>query len=64
MSLPRLLIDGDTLKLEEILQVARHAVTVELSPEAAARVRASRALVDRVAAGDAPSYGINTGFGT
>ncbi|AGC45800.1 histidine ammonia-lyase [Myxococcus stipitatus DSM 14675] len=64
MSRPRILIDGDTLTLEQILQVARNEVTVELAPEAAARVRASRALVDRVAAGDTPSYGINTGFGT
>jgi histidine ammonia-lyase len=61
---PRLLIDGDTLRLEEILQVAHNEVTVELSPEAETCVRASRELVDRVAAGDAPSYGINTGFGT
>jgi histidine ammonia-lyase len=61
---PRLLIDGDTLRLEEILQVAHNEVTVELSPEAEACVRASRELVDRVAAGDAPAYGINTGFGT
>ncbi|WP_163781586.1 histidine ammonia-lyase [Myxococcus vastator] len=64
MSRPRILIDGDTLKLEEILQVARNEATVELSPDAATRVRASRALVDRVAAGDTPAYGINTGFGT
>ncbi|MBJ6762853.1 histidine ammonia-lyase [Myxococcaceae bacterium JPH2] len=64
MSRPRVLVDGDTLKLEEILQVARNEATVELAPEAAARVAASRALVDRVAAGDTPSYGINTGFGT
>ncbi|NMO22893.1 histidine ammonia-lyase [Pyxidicoccus fallax] len=64
MSRARILIDGDTLKLEEILQVARNEATVELAPEAAARVRASRALVDRVAAGDTPAYGINTGFGT
>ncbi|QSQ15292.1 histidine ammonia-lyase [Myxococcus landrumensis] len=64
MSRPRILIDGDTLTLEQILQVARNEVTVELAPEAAARVRASRALVDKVAAGDTPSYGINTGFGT
>ncbi|AEI66907.1 histidine ammonia-lyase [Corallococcus macrosporus] len=64
MSRPRILIDGDTLKLEEILQVARNEATVELSPEAATRVQASRALVDRVAAGDTPAYGINTGFGT
>jgi histidine ammonia-lyase len=64
MSRPRILIDGETLRLEEILQVARNEVKVELSPEAEARVRASRALVDRVAAGDTPTYGINTGFGT
>ncbi|AKQ66548.1 Histidine ammonia-lyase [Myxococcus hansupus] len=64
MSRPRILIDGDTLKLEEILQVARNEATVELSSDAATRVRASRALVDRVAAGDTPAYGINTGFGT
>ena len=61
---PRLLIDGETLRLEEILQVAQDEVTVELSPEAEQCVRASRELVEKVAAGDAPSYGINTGFGT
>jgi len=64
MSRARILIDGDTLKLEEILQVSRNQALVELAPEAAARVRASRELVDRVAAGDTPAYGINTGFGT
>ncbi|MFY0576183.1 histidine ammonia-lyase [Cystobacter fuscus] len=37
---------------------------MELSPEAETCVRASRDLVERVAAGDAPAYGINTGFGT
>ena len=61
---PRLLIDGDTLRLEEILQVARNEAIVELTPEAETCVRASRDLVERVAAGDTPSYGINTGFGT
>ena len=37
---PRLLIDGETLRLEEILQVAQDEVTVELSPEAEQCVRA------------------------
>lgn len=64
MSTARVLIDGDTLKLEEILQVARNQAKVELAPDAVARVNASRALVDRIAAGDVPTYGINTGFGT
>jgi histidine ammonia-lyase len=61
---PRFLIDGDTLRLEEILQVARNEAIVELTPEAESCVRASRELVERVAAGDEPAYGINTGFGT
>ena len=64
MAQPRLLIDGETLRLEEIRQVGAAEVLVELAPEAAARVRSSRALVEKVAAGEAPSYGINTGFGT
>ena len=60
----RVLIDGDTLKLEEIQTVARNQALVELSPDSAIAVAASRALVDKVAAGDVASYGINTGFGT
>lgn len=59
-----LLIDGETLKLEEILQVASNQARVELGPGALEKVRDARALVEAVAASDAPSYGINTGFGT
>jgi histidine ammonia-lyase len=60
----RLLLDGETLSLEEIRDVARGGVSVELAPEALARVERSRALVDRIAAGETAAYGINTGFGT
>ncbi|HZJ55594.1 MAG TPA: histidine ammonia-lyase [Myxococcaceae bacterium] len=60
----RLLLDGETLSLEEIREVARGGVHVELAPEAVARVERARALVDRVAAGETAAYGINTGFGT
>src|SRR5215469_8191815 len=60
----RLLLDGETLSLEEIRDVARGGIHVELAPEALARVERARALVDRMAAGEAPTYGINTGFGT
>ena len=58
------LIDGETLRLEEIQVVARGEGRVELAPEARARVRAARALVEARAAEEAPHYGINTGFGT
>jgi histidine ammonia-lyase len=58
------LIDGDTLRLEEVLAVARDEARVEVAPAARERVRAARALVDaRLADGEA-HYGINTGFGT
>jgi histidine ammonia-lyase len=57
-------LDGDHLSLEAIEQIAKSAAQVKLSPRAAERVDKARALVDTIAAGDAPSYGINTGFGT
>jgi histidine ammonia-lyase len=61
-----LLLDGDTLELDELLPVARgpsHA-RVELAPSARERVAAARKLVDARAMDDEPHYGINTGFGT
>src|SRR5690349_3972189 len=57
-------IDGDSLTLEQVHAVATERAEVRLTEAAQKKVRASRSLVDRVAAGDAPSYGINTGFGT
>ena len=57
-------IDGETLQLEQLHIVANCEAIVELAPSARNRVEASRALVERVAAADAPAYGINTGFGT
>ncbi len=60
----RVLLDGDTLKLEEVRGVAEGRARAEIAPDARERVRAARALVDARAAEDAPHYGINTGFGT
>ncbi len=60
----RVLLDGDTLTLEEVVAVSRERAKAEVSPEARERVRRARALVDaRLADGEA-HYGINTGFGT
>ena len=58
------LLDGDTLELEEVQAIARAEAHVELAPSARARVRAARALVERCLEDDEPHYGINTGFGT
>jgi histidine ammonia-lyase len=60
----RVLLDGDTLTLEEVLAVAAGRARAELAPSARDRVRRARALVDARADDGAAHYGINTGFGT
>jgi histidine ammonia-lyase len=59
-----ILIDGETLRLEELEAVALRRVRVELAPEARERVRAARRLVEARLDDGEPHYGINTGFGT
>lgn len=60
----RVLLDGDTLTIEEVLAVSQNRARAELSPGARERVRRARALVEaRLEDGEA-HYGINTGFGT
>jgi histidine ammonia-lyase len=58
------LLDGASLTLEDLVAVARDGRGVSLAPEAIRRIDESRALVDAQASGDAPAYGINTGFGS
>src|SRR3954467_1664527 len=60
----RIVLSGDRLTLEEVSAAARGGARIEIEPRARQRVRAARALVDRIAEGDTPTYGINTGFGT
>ncbi|MGE5246162.1 MAG: histidine ammonia-lyase [Betaproteobacteria bacterium] len=59
-----ILLDGHSLTLEQLAAVAEGGAPVAIAPAAADRVRAARAVVDRHAHGDAPVYGINTGFGS
>ncbi len=48
---------------EDLVAVARHGARVRLSDEALAAIDAGRAVVDELAAGETPAYGISTGFG-
>jgi histidine ammonia-lyase len=56
-------LTGDGLRLEDVLRVARDRAQVELAPDVAGRVRASRAVVEAVLEGDALIYGVTTGVG-
>jgi histidine ammonia-lyase len=58
-----ILLDGAHLDLSDLLAIADDRAAVGLAPEARARVAAARAVVDAKADGDAPVYGVNTGFG-
>ena len=57
-------LDGNTLTLEQLAAIADDHAPVALGGAAATAVDASRAVVDRHASGEAPVYGINTGFGS
>jgi histidine ammonia-lyase len=51
------------LRLAELRRVCAGPVTVSIDPAALAAVRDAHTVTARLAAGDAPAYGINTGFG-
>ncbi|HLI83159.1 MAG TPA: histidine ammonia-lyase [Bryobacteraceae bacterium] len=57
------ILDGETLDIEQVEAVSRHNETVSLSSAAVRRMQASREPVERLAAGGASIYGVNTGVG-
>jgi histidine ammonia-lyase len=57
-------IDGCSLTIADLVAIADRREPVALSAVAREKVRASRAVVEERARGDAPAYGINTGFGS
>jgi histidine ammonia-lyase len=59
-----LALDGNQLTIADTCSIARaHTAEVTLAPSAYERMNQSRALVERLAAGDAPIYAVNTGVG-
>ncbi|MFZ9886427.1 MAG: histidine ammonia-lyase [Myxococcota bacterium] len=61
--MPCVTLDGHSLTLEHVALVARREGRVELAPAVCERMERARVLVEEIAAGDRPAYGINTGFG-
>ena len=58
-----LLLRPGALTLEQLQAIHRGGVKLSLDAGARAAIRAAAALVQRAAQGDAPVYGVNTGFG-
>ncbi|MCK5039239.1 MAG: aromatic amino acid lyase [Thermoplasmata archaeon] len=58
-----LVIDGDSLKIEGVVNVARHGEKVELHPQAIERINKCRDMLERKLAANEIMYGVNTGIG-
>jgi histidine ammonia-lyase len=58
-----LTLDGSSLTVEQVADVAERDEAVALAPAAIERMQRSRVVVERLADGDAPVYGVNTGVG-
>jgi histidine ammonia-lyase len=56
-------VNGDGLTVEDVVDVARGEANAELAGSVAATMEPSRAVVAAAVRGDAPVYGVNTGFG-
>lgn len=63
ISVSRVIIDGNTLTIEQVAMVAKHGFKVELSKEAKVAIEKSRAIVDKFVDEKKTVYGITTGFG-
>jgi histidine ammonia-lyase len=57
------IVKGDGLTVQDVVDVARGEARAELGPDVPAVMEPSRSVVTHAIAGDAPVYGVNTGFG-
>ncbi|MEE9592633.1 MAG: histidine ammonia-lyase [Thermoplasmata archaeon] len=58
-----IILDGESLSIEEVVQVAREAGEVSLAPSAAVKMGASRQLVEEIGKEGRVAYGVTTGIG-
>ncbi|HLJ50747.1 MAG TPA: histidine ammonia-lyase [Bryobacteraceae bacterium] len=56
-------LDGSHLTIDDVVQVSVGGDAVEIGLEAMQNMERSRAVVERLAAGEAPVYAVNTGVG-
>lgn len=62
-SLGKVLIDGMSLKIDQVLAVAREKILVEMHPSGVEKLLRSREMVENIVMREKVVYGITTGFG-
>ena len=58
-----IILDGESLTIDDIVAVARHGAKVELADSAKQTIEESHLWVEKIVKRGEPVYGINTGFG-
>ena len=58
-----IVLDGQSLTVEKVVQVARHGEMVELHPDALERIRVCRKMLEDKVSAHEIMYGVNTGIG-
>lgn len=58
-----IVVNGNNLRIEDIVNVARHGMKIEIDEEALKKVEESRKIIENVIEEGTPIYGVNTGFG-
>ena len=56
-------LDGQHLRIEDVVNIARHGAKVELAPAAVERIRTCRGMLERKISAHEIMYGVNTGIG-
>ncbi|HHL57381.1 MAG TPA: phenylalanine ammonia-lyase, partial [Bacteroidetes bacterium] len=57
------IIKGSGLTIEDVVRVARNGEKVELHPDALARIKTCRAMLEKKIEANEIMYGVNTGIG-
>jgi histidine ammonia-lyase len=63
MSVPQVVIDGETLTIDDIVSVARSGAQVKLSPKAKKKVQHAANFITKLIDSEEIIYGVTTGFG-
>ena len=59
-----IILDGGPLTIAQVTELGRGRALLRLGDEARHRMADARSAVERIAAGEEPVYGLNTGFGS
>ncbi|MHA1396849.1 MAG: aromatic amino acid lyase, partial [Candidatus Heimdallarchaeaceae archaeon] len=58
-----IVLDGETLTIEKLIEITRHNKKIQISEKARARIQKARSIIEEKLKKDEIIYGVSTGFG-